>query len=64
MKSKLKINKKIKKMEKTKVILVGESRVEKTSVINQYVENSFSDEYIITISVETIKRSRNKQQQN
>ena len=51
-------------MKKTKVILVGESRVEKTSVINQYVENSFSDEYIITISVETIKRSRNKQQQN
>ena len=37
-------------MQKTKVILVGESRVGKTSIINQYVECSFSDEYMITLT--------------
>ena len=37
-------------MKKIKVILVGESRVGKTSIINQYVECSFRDEYIITLS--------------
>ena len=37
-------------MQKTKVILVGESRVGKTSIINQYVECSFTDEYIITLT--------------
>lgn len=37
-------------MKKTKVILVGESKVGKTSIVSQYVENSFSDEYIVTIT--------------
>ena len=37
-------------MKKTKVILVGEPKVGKTSIINQYVESSFSEEYLMTLT--------------
>ena len=36
--------------EKIKVILVGESHVGKTSIITQYIQNNFSDEYIATFA--------------
>ena len=36
-------------MKKLKVTLIGESKVGKTSLINQYVNNKFEEEYIMTI---------------
>ena len=36
-------------MKKLKVTLIGESQVGKTSLINQYVNNKFEDEYLMTI---------------
>ena len=36
-------------MKKLKVTLIGESKVGKTSLINQYVNNEFEDEYLMTI---------------
>ena len=36
-------------MKKLKVTLIGESKVGKTSLINQYVNNKFEDEYLMTI---------------
>ena len=36
-------------MKKLKFILVGESQVGKTSLINQYVNNKFEEEYFMTI---------------
>ncbi len=43
-------------MKKTKVILVGESKVGKTSIISQYVESSFSEEYLITLTGDKLKK--------
>ena len=43
-------------MKKTKVILVGEPKVGKTSIINQYVENSFLDEYLTTLTGEKLSK--------
>ena len=34
----------------TKVIFLGDAKVGKTSIINRYVDNEFSDEYIQTVS--------------
>ena len=36
-------------MKKLKVTLIGESKVGKTSLINQYVNNKFEEEYFMTI---------------
>ena len=36
-------------MNKLKLILIGEGTVGKTSLINQYVNNKFEDEYLMTI---------------
>ncbi len=36
--------------EKIKVILVGESHVGKTSIITQYIQNNFNEEYIATFA--------------
>ena len=36
-------------MKKLKFILVGESQVGKTSLINQYVNNEFDGDYLMTI---------------
>ena len=40
--------------EKIKIILVGESKVGKTSIIKQYCEKMFSEEYISTIGSDKI----------
>jgi small GTP-binding protein len=44
-------------MLKSKVCLVGESSVGKTSLIRQFVLNSFSDDYIVTIGTKVSKKS-------
>ena len=37
-------------MDIIKFIIVGETQVGKTSIINQYIENQFSEEYVTTIT--------------
>ena len=39
-------------MNKLKTILVGESQVGKTSIITQYIRQSFDEEYLPTISAD------------
>ena len=41
---------KVKNKINSKVILLGDAKVGKTSIINRYIDNQFSDEYIQTIS--------------
>ena len=37
-------------MDIIKFIIVGATHVGKTSIINQYIENKFSEEYMMTMS--------------
>ena len=37
-------------MDTIKLIVVGETQVGKTSIINQYIENQFSEEYVTTMT--------------
>ena len=39
-------------MSSIKLILVGEAQVGKTAIINQYIQNTFEEEYIATIGQE------------
>ena len=41
-------------MNKIKLILVGEGAVGKTSIISQYMENKFSEEYVMTVGNDKI----------
>ena len=43
-------------MLKLNFTLIGESKVGKTSLINQYVNNKFEDEYLMTIGNDKITK--------
>ena len=53
------------KDEKIKICLVGEAKVGKTNIINQFTNQIFNDEYISTIScdkyIKTIELNHEKQ---
>ena len=53
------------KGEKIKLILVGDSTVGKTSIINQYIKNTFSSEFTVTMaqdkSLKSIKLNNGKE---
>jgi len=40
-----------------KIILIGDSNIGKTSIINRYIHNSFSDKYICTIGVDFMMKT-------
>jgi small GTP-binding protein len=42
-----------------KIILIGDSGIGKTSIINRYIHNSFNDKYICTIGVDFMMKTMN-----